>query len=478
MLPSVVILLILLSCTCGENPAIQFLLTNRGLYYGKHQATDWIQQNLEHATLPDISGEVDIGLLGSIDYTLTDITITKCDLPEPSVEFYPKITGFKTSISGLSIALTGGWSIHCSIIRESGSFDMAVFNLNVISAVELGKDPGGHLSVSSISCDAQVGDVDVQFHGEVSWILHLFVQHFKGRISGEIQKRICPSVEEIFVKLESHLQAMNVSFDVNQVLSLDLHLTSLPVVDATSLNLGLKGEFYNIRTHSEPPFKLKSFTLPEQQGYMVSVGLSEFTLNSASYGYYSAGLLQADINDSMILQHLHMHLNTSVVGLLIPQLLSMFPGLPMSLKVYARQVPVFSFQHDVVKLGLHGAVKAFAIQPNGTQIPLFTLNVDSDLSGKIYVSDGKLKGSVKMDKFTLKLAASEVGTFKTDTLENLTRCGIQTIVFPKVNEKLDKGFVLPRIKQAQLVNSVLKVEQGFMAMSSDVEVFPSDKGLK
>lgn len=28
-----------------------------------------------------------------------------------------------------------------------------------------------------------------------------------------------------------------------------------------------------------------------------------------------------------------------------------------------------------------------------------------------------------------------------------------------VSEKLDKGLVLPRIKQAQLVNSVLKVEQ-------------------
>uniref|UniRef100_A0A7N6AU69 Bactericidal permeability-increasing protein n=1 Tax=Anabas testudineus TaxID=64144 RepID=A0A7N6AU69_ANATE len=478
MLPSVVVLLMFISGTCAENPAIQFVLTNKGLQKGKHRVTDWIQQHLENVTLPDISSDIHIPILGNIHYTLTDISITKCDLPEPSVEFYPNVTGFKTSISGLSVALTGEWETHYHIIHDGGSLDMAVFDLNVISAVELGKDAGGHLSVSSISCDAQVGDVDVRFHGGDSWIFQPFVKYFKRQIIGKIQKSICPSVEEMIVTLESHLQAMNVSFDVNQLLSLDLNLTSVPVVDATSLNLGLKGEFYNIRTHSEPPFKPKSFTLPEQQGYMMSVGLSEFTLNSASYGYYSAGLLQADINDSMILQHLHMHLNTSVVGLLIPQLLSMFPGLPMSLKVYARQVPVFSFQHDVVKLGLHGAVKAFAIQPNGTQIPLFTLNVDSDLSGKIYVSDGKLKGSVKMDKFTLKLAASEVGTFKTDTLENLTRCGIQTIVFPKVNEKLDKGFVLPRIKQAQLVNSVLKVEQGFMAMSSDVEVFPSDKGLK
>lgn len=33
---------------------------------------------------------------------------------------------------------------------------------------------------------------------------------------------------------------------------------------------------------------------------MLSVGLSEFTLNSASYGYFSADLLQVLINDSMV----------------------------------------------------------------------------------------------------------------------------------------------------------------------------------
>lgn len=34
-------------------------------------------------------------------------TITKCDFPDPSVEFYEDYTGFKTSISGLSLAVTG-----------------------------------------------------------------------------------------------------------------------------------------------------------------------------------------------------------------------------------------------------------------------------------------------------------------------------------------------------------------------------------
>lgn len=62
----------------------------------------------------------------------------------------------------------------------------------------------------------------------------------------------------------------------------------------------LKGEFYSIKTHTEPPFVAQPFTLPEQPDQMLSVGISEFTLNSASYGYFSAGQLQALINDSMV----------------------------------------------------------------------------------------------------------------------------------------------------------------------------------
>lgn len=59
------------------------------------------------------------------------------------------------------------------------------------------------------------------------------------------------------------------------------------------------------------------------------------------------------------------------------QLPKMFPGLLMNLQVYAREIPKFSFQPGAVNLDLEGAVKAFAIQPNGTQTPLFKLNVVS-----------------------------------------------------------------------------------------------------
>lgn len=44
------------------------------------------------------------------------VTVTKCNFPEPSVEFYQNATGFKSSISGLSVAVTGVWKTHCGLM--------------------------------------------------------------------------------------------------------------------------------------------------------------------------------------------------------------------------------------------------------------------------------------------------------------------------------------------------------------------------
>ena len=58
----------------------------------------------------------------------------------------------------------------------------------------------------------------------------------------------------------------------------------------------------------------------------------------------------------------------------------MFPGLLMNLQVNAIEAPVFSFHPDAVNLGFQGAIKAFAIQPNGTETPLFELSVVRNFS--------------------------------------------------------------------------------------------------
>ncbi|XP_057714387.1 bactericidal permeability-increasing protein [Corythoichthys intestinalis] len=473
MLPSLVMLLTLIYCTSGENPAMQVILTNKGLQYGKHVTAGWIQETLEHATLPDISGKINFAFLVNIHYTFSGVTIRKCDFPEPSVEFYQDTSGFKMSITGLNVAFTGGWEAHCWFIHRGGSFDMALFGVDLVSIVQLGRDTDGHLSLTSVNCTAETGNVDLHFYGERSWVLRHLESRIKDRIKDQLPTMICSALEEVIANLENYLKDMKVNFPLDEDVTLDLPLTGLPLVEMTNLQLGLKGEIYSIKSPKEPPFQAQPFTVPQQPGYMLSIGLSDFTANSASFSYFSSDLLQAFINDSMIPPFFPVRLNTTSMGPFIPQLPEMFPDLMMLLQIYATDIPMFSFHSGAVMLSMQGAVKAFAIQ-HTRLAPLFKLHVNSNFSGKAWVADGRLKGSVTMQNFTLSLRASEIGPFKIDGLKNLALALMQIVVLPQLNDKLATGFALPRTLHAQLVNSVLTVEEGFVAFSSDAELMTSD----
>lgn len=465
--------ILLVTASSGENPAVQVTLSTKALQYGAKVGAQWITEKLDKVSLPDISGQMFI-LFDTLYYTLTGITIENLVVPEPSLEFYQERTGLKTSASGITVALTGGWMIKYGLIQDGGSFHVTIFDVAATFVVRLGREVDGYPFVTSVSCEAHVRDVDIQFHGGTSWIFQPFVSQFKGRLRGEIEDKICPHLEDSIMKLDYHLQAINVSIDVNKDLTLDLTLTDEPVVDTSSLNVGLKGLFYSTKTHVEPPFEPQPFTLAEQPDFMLSLGVSECTLNSASYAYYSAGLLQMLINESMVPSYSPVHLNTSSVGAFIPQLPKMYPGLLMNLQVYAREVPLVSFQPGLVKLDLWGTIKAFAIQLDGTQIPLFTLNTDSEFSSKVWIADGRVKGSTKLNNLTLTLEATEIGKFETGELEKLARMGA-TLAMTKLNWELEKGVDLPRLKQAELINTTLEVEMGFVTISTDAQISLTDR---
>lgn len=105
------------------------------------------------------------------------------------------------------------------------------------------------------------------------------------------------------------------------------------------------------------------------------------------------------------------------------QLPKLFPNMLMVLQVFASDSPVVSLQPGLGELGLQVGVIASAIELNATQVPLFKLSSVSSntlscifafvfpsnltwisffqiskFSGKMWIADQKLKGSVTMDK--------------------------------------------------------------------------------
>uniref|UniRef100_UPI003AAB4960 bactericidal permeability-increasing protein-like n=1 Tax=Centroberyx gerrardi TaxID=166262 RepID=UPI003AAB4960 len=470
MLSSLVLLLILTAHSYRETPAMKLILTKKTLQYGSQLGTQWMRQKVQSVSIPQVQGSVSLGLLGNVDYVLSGMTVTRCILPEPSVQFDEGTTGLQTAVTGLSIWVRGRWNTHYGLIHDGGSFDLSLSNIRMSSAVKLGSDYMGHLTISSAFCSAQISGITINVQGGGSPLFKPFVDRNKGQIKGQIEGKICPEIRRLVEDLTQHLTAMDVSVSVSHNLIMELPLTSAPSVQSSILHLDFKGEFYNAQHHTEPTFQAKPFTLNPHGDYMLHLGLSEFSVNSASYAYFSAGLLQAQINDSMIPPSSPFQLNTSFFGVFIPQLPKMFPNMLMGLHVVAREVPMFRFTSDEVDLGLLASVKAFAIHPNKTLVPLFKLNVNSSFVCKVFFSQGKMRGSAMMNTVTLALASSEVGIFQTTSLENVMKIGMKMMFLPKLNAKLSEGMVLPSFHQFHLDNPVVKVEVGFVAISSDVTV--------
>uniref|UniRef100_A0A3P8YAQ8 Bactericidal permeability-increasing protein n=1 Tax=Esox lucius TaxID=8010 RepID=A0A3P8YAQ8_ESOLU len=425
-------LILLLPCTnhaFGLNPAIKAVLASKGLKYGTHIGTDWMHEKILSMKVPDVTGGVYIGF-GTVKYVLDGISVSSCDVPEPSVNF-SEGSGLKIVINGLSIAVRGNWHTTFGIITDGGSFDLAVFNLDLTLLVDIGSDDKGHMSILSKYCSARINSATINFHGGASWIFQPFVDCFKSRIKALIEEKICPLVDQHVADLEQYLTELQVSFQIDPIVVLDVPLTNAPLISSSSLGLDLKGEFYSIKSPKEPPFEAKAFDL----------------FNSASYAYFDTGHLHITVTDEMVS---HQPL------LCLPKL---FPNMLMLLEVYAREIPMFSFLPGEVTLDFPGAVKALAILPNRTLTPLFKLNADSLFSGKVYISEGKLKGLMELKNFTLTLASSEIGTFQTAALEKGVNMLMKISVLSVLNAKLKEGIALPTIRSLNFVNSVLKVQQ-------------------
>uniref|UniRef100_A0A9J8CE19 Bactericidal permeability-increasing protein n=1 Tax=Cyprinus carpio carpio TaxID=630221 RepID=A0A9J8CE19_CYPCA len=422
----------------------------------------WIQNKLKSTEFPEVRGGVDIGI-GTVNYVISNMQVVQCSMSGQSMEF-KQGTGVSVEVSQLSLAITGSWATQFGIIHDGGSFDLAVYNININTLLGLG-DEAGRLSITTISCSDDIGGVHIQFHGGASFFFEPFVSTFQGKISEMIHVRICPAIQQAISKLEMNLQKMPVSIPVDQYIYLSILFTSSPAVTDRSIELDIKGEFYSKSFPSEAPFSASAFDIKYAENYMLSLAASEFFVNSAAYAYLSSEVLQINITDNMIPKSFPFHLNTSQFGVFIPQLRTLYPNMEMQVLLYASKTPLFSFSSGVIDFQLPGAAKFSVVKPDGTLVPLFRLDVVSFVFGYTKLCKTKTnKQKGKRNSHTLT-----IGDFKTAMLEQMLVIAVNRFVLPKLNDYLKTGFLLPTLHNFSLINSKLLIKNGFVVIFTDVE---------
>lgn len=427
-----------------------------------------IQQKLKTIKIPDISGTAKVSI-GKVKYSLSNMHIVNVGLPKSAVDLVPG-AGVRLSIGNAFLSMNGDWRVkYFRIIKDSGSFDLNVNGLTITTTIAIKSDETGRPVVSSVNCAASVGSASIKFHGGASWLYNLFNKFIDKALRSALEKQMCPLVADAVSDLNPQLKTLNVLAHVDQYAEIEYSMVSSPTVSNSSIDFSLKGEFYNIGKHQEPPFTPAAFSLPPQINSMLYIGLSAFTTNSAAFVYNRAGTLSLYITDDMIPQSSPIRLNTRTFGTFIPQIAKLFPGLMMKLLVKTVKAPVITFEPNNVTVEATGTVTAYAIQPNATLTPLFVLNLESSVSVRVFISGMRLAGAVTLNNMALTLGTSYVGDFQVRSLNSIFQMVLKVVVIPKLNVQLAKGYPLPTLGKMKLVNTQLQVLKDYMLIGTDVQ---------
>ncbi|XP_056108614.1 bactericidal permeability-increasing protein-like [Rhinichthys klamathensis goyatoka] len=465
----VLVLVNLVSVSTSNNAGVKVRLTQKMLEYGRQIGIASIQQKLRSIKVPDISGTEKVDPIGKVQYSFTGMQILNLGLPKSTLGLVPD-TGVILSIGDAYINLHGNWRVkYLRIIKDSGSFDLAVSELTISTTIAVMSDDTGRPTVSMTNCAATVGSVNVKFHGGASWLYNLFSSFINKALHNALQKQICPLVADSIAEMNPHLKTLNVLAKVDQYAEIDYSMVGSPVMSNTSIDLDLKGEFYNIGQHKEPPFSPTPFSLPYQDTNMLYIGVSAFSINSAGFVYHSASALRLYITDDMIPSGSPIRLNTRTFGAFIPQIAKMYPGLMMKLLVETVKEPIIILEPNNMTVQAISTVTAYAIQPNRTLSPLFVLNLEGSVSADIYVTELKLAGNLTLNKIYMSLSKSYVGPFQVTSLDNIFTMVLKIAVIPKINARLQEGYPLPAIGKMQLVNSQLQVLKNYLLIGTDVQ---------
>lgn len=462
-------LVALIPATISTNPGVKVRLTTNGTEYGRQLGIAAVQQKLRSIQIPDISGTEEVSPIGKVQYTLSNMHIVDVGLPKSAVDLVPG-TGVSLSIGDAFISLNGNWRVkYLRIIKDSGSFDLNVNGLTVTTNIAIMSDETGRPTVSTVSCAATVGSASIKFHGGASWLYNLFETFIDKALRNALQKQICPLVTDAVSDLNPQLKTLNVLAEVDKYAEIEYSMVASPTVLDSSIDLSLKGEFYNIGKHQEPPFSPAAFYLPPQTNNMLYIGMSAFTVNSAAFVYNQAGVLSLSITDDMIPKSSPIRLNTRTFGAFIPQIAKQFPGLMMELLVKMVETPMVTFEPNNATVQATATVTAYAIQPNSTLSPLFVLNMESSVSVRVFVSEMRIAGGVTLNKMDLTLAKSYVGDFQVKSLDNIFQGVLKLVVIPTVNAQLAKGYPLPTIGKMKLTNTQLDVLKDYILIGTDVQ---------
>lgn len=340
--------------------------------------------------------------LGHITLDLTNITISKFDLPSANLNFVPP-SGVDVDFEGLtlSIAMNYKWrKVNSPHASDHGSL-VAVPRGGVLKLdTSLSVTPAGLGLASVVSSTCAFASFDLTFSGKVSWLYDLLTGLFKDQLKTTIEKAVAGALSSaVTVNLDGALAKLPLSLGVGggkSRLRVDTRCTDQTVLTtpATALGIGNVLGVGNGLTNATCPDTVLIAKLPVlaptgngSSNAMLQALVADAPINCALASDYANGALATHTLAG----------NTSAWRLIIPALHKLYPDRPVRLDLKPMAAPNVSAVagQGMVGVAVFQAVQSVVLE-NGTDVFTDSLRLDVDFGFTLAVVTDSASGNATL----------------------------------------------------------------------------------
>uniref|UniRef100_A0A8C5RDJ0 Bactericidal permeability-increasing protein n=1 Tax=Laticauda laticaudata TaxID=8630 RepID=A0A8C5RDJ0_LATLA len=410
--------------------ALKLQITQRGLAYAKTVGMELLLSQLRKQPMPDQCSTYNVPHLDEISWSFSNIQIKQLQVKDSEASF-AKDKGVRLAIRNAQIVFTSNWTIKHLFGQDKGTLqtDIAVRSLSVLLGLDV--DDGGWPVVRTLSCSADLLDFELMFNGLNSGFYNWISQGIKRTLISDFNQEVCIEVKKSVDHFSHNLRNAEFWTQIDPIAGFNYSLVSKPEIAEDRCNLDFKGEFFLMERHQKSPLVPTPIVLPKRSSSMVVIGISDFLVNSAAFVYFSGNMLRVKYTNKTIPKRVPFsafRLNTQHIGSLFPELKRQFPKMPMELHLAAQKEPKLHFHPGGLDAIVLGRAEVFVVLPNSSLVPVFTLNVDCNFTGQIFLegvrsgnSFAKVRGSVALKGLRLSQAWSSIGEIKLSPLETLLK---------------------------------------------------------
>ncbi|XP_047336459.1 putative BPI/LBP family protein At1g04970 [Impatiens glandulifera] len=414
-------------------------LFKKGIDFGKDLAIKKGVSALIPFELPQIETAVKIPLIGTVYFTLSNISLYEVNVSSSSVQ--PGDTGLVLIVSGARASLTMDWGyryVSVIVITDNGTASVQVENMEVGLALGL-KNEQGNLKLSLLDCGCVVKDIFIQMDGGASWLYQSIVSALESKIRSAIEVAVVEQIGGVIIELDSLLQTIPRAIDLDNIASWNITSVNDPVLDGYSVGVEINGlvmPIDGISSFGNNSRNIQSIVSCGGPAKMAGISIHERVLNSASLVYFNAGVM------NMIVQN-QSFLNTAHWKFLVPQLYRKYPNADMILNISVSSPPVLTISEQSVDAMINVEIAVNVLDGHGEAVPVACIISLFTVSGYPSISRDTLTGSINMNDFTMSLKSSSIGSLHIPMLKPFVEIILRTVGVPYVNLMMYWGTPLP-----------------------------------